>query len=783
MTRVPPLRRADLVDAAFLLVLGVLAIAGFATTYDGWMFLLVGVAGLVVGVVVGQVAAALGQPMITVAAMTVAVFFLLGGAVVLRQAPTLSSLSGLAEAGVHGWKELLTTLPPVDGRGPLLVVPYILGLLCGAGGHTMARRLRHSAAPLAAPVAVLVAVILLGTGEPAALLSQSVVFGAGALCWAAVRGSRLRPAATATIAGHAARVGTGAVLLAVASAVAAFAGPALTGDAGRVVLRDHVAPPLDLGAYPSPLVGFRKYTKDANQLWDQTLLTVRGLPAGTPVRIATLDAYTGTVWAAGDAVNQPGQRGNAFQRVGPRIVQPATAGRAETEVRVTVGAAYAASDDVSAWLPTAGALTGVRFEGDNAQRHTDSFRYNLATSAGVVGSRLRAGDTYTFRAVLDGGAADPDDAAVGDLPADAQPFGRPAIPESAAGFVAARAAKWSGGAAQPIEARLRAVATRLREDGAYSCGGPGETQYLPGHSLGRLTAFLNTERTVGDDEQYAAVFALVANDLGMPARIVFGAVPATDGTVRGQDVHPWVEVHLADGRWAMIPHTEFTPDTSKKPDVTPPQQIQNTDASIVPPPNTVRAPDSLTDSSQVESQSTRGPRDGAAQGGFRLPGWVRAVAAWGGPPVLAIALMIAALVGAKARRRRRRRTSGPGATRFAAGWRELLDHVRDLGATVPRATTRSQQVAAILGRERPVPTPQLPQGAGPGPLAALIGDELHRLAAAADATIFGPGDPSPAAVSAYWQDVDHARQRLSRGVGRWRRWRAAISIRSLRPVS
>ena len=96
---------------------------------------------------------------------------------------------------------------------------------------------------------------------------------------------------------------------------------------------------------------------DANQLWDQTLFTVDGLPAGTPVRIATLDAYTGTVWAAGEAVNQPGQQRNGFQRVGPRIVQPVTAGRPETTVRVTIEAAYAASDDVNPRMPGPRAAT------------------------------------------------------------------------------------------------------------------------------------------------------------------------------------------------------------------------------------------------------------------------------------------------------------------------------------------------------------------------------------------------------------------------------------------
>lgn len=751
MRRVLRLNRDDSVDAVFLMVLGTLALLGFSTTYDGWSFLFVGVVGLVVGAVVGHVAVALRQPMITVAALTVAVFFLLGGAVVLRQAPTVGSVTGLADAGVHAWKRLLTTLPPVDGRGPLLVVPYVLGLLCGAGGHTMARRLRMAAGPLIAPVLVLVAVILLGAGEPAALLPHGVVFGGVALCWAAVRSGRSRPAASTTTAGRVSRAVTGAAVLGVAAAAAAFAGPAVTGGADRLVLRDYVAPPLDLGAYASPLVGFRKYTKDANQLYDQTLFTVRGLPAGTPMRIATLDDYSGTVWAA-SAVDAAG---GGFQRVGPRIVRPGATGT-EATMTVTIEAAYAASDDVSAWLPNAGTVTGVEFGGPDAELLTDTFRWNLATSAGVVGARLRAGDTVAVRSLL--GPA-PANAPAGDpanwpLPPDAQPAGRPAVTEAASGFVATRAAKWAGSSSDPIEARLRAVATHLRDSGAYSSGGPGETQFLPGHSLGRLTAFLNADRAVGDDEQYAAVFALVANSLGMPARVVFGAVPAADGTVRGQDVHPWVELHVADRGWLAIPHTEFTPDVSKKPDTTPPQQIQNTDASIVPPPNTVRTPDSLTDSSQVDSQAMR-RGDGEGRG-FTLPAWLVAVLIWAGPPVLVIALVLGALVAIKARRRALRRTRGDGATRFAAGWREVLDHARDLGATVPGGRTRAEQATAL-------------------------GDpELRPLAAAADTSVFGPGQPDSTAVAAYWQAVDRTRRRMSLDVPRWRRWLAAVSVRSLR---
>ncbi len=66
------------------------------------------------------------------------VFVLLGGPLCLRaDGPgALPARAGetLVDAGrpaVLGWKELLTTLPPVDGAGPLLVLPWTLGLATG----------------------------------------------------------------------------------------------------------------------------------------------------------------------------------------------------------------------------------------------------------------------------------------------------------------------------------------------------------------------------------------------------------------------------------------------------------------------------------------------------------------------------------------------------------------------------------------------------------------------------------------------------------------------------
>ena len=72
-------------------------------------------------------------------------------------------------------------------------------------------------------------------------------------------------------------------------------------DADRTVWRTALEPPFDVSQFPSPLAGFRKYTEpNASELFDKTLFEVSGLPEGTPVRLATLDTFDGSVWGAGN---------------------------------------------------------------------------------------------------------------------------------------------------------------------------------------------------------------------------------------------------------------------------------------------------------------------------------------------------------------------------------------------------------------------------------------------------------------------------------------------------
>lgn len=732
-----PLWRS-LTDSAFLLGLSTVALLGLRTTYDGWMFLVAGVAGVVLGIALVHVTIASRMPWYAVVPAVVFGYFLLGGPIALGELPGPAAISTLADAAVHGWKQLLTTLPPILGTGSLLTLPLLVGLVGGAASHMISVRTKLVALPALPPTAMLVAAILIGSTETTVPYLSGVVFAIIVLAWFAVRLSRRNRSSNGSFA----RTLQAGALLGF-SGLVAFGGAALTGGdhTERMVLRDKITPPVDLSEYSSPLVGFRKYTKDANRLWDQTLFTIQGLPEGHRIRIAALDSYDGLVWGASqDAGGTHGTPRNGFQRVGVRIPTAAEGDRATVSIRVEP--AYASAEDVNAWLPGAGTVTAVRFAGPGTDGHAEWFRYNLATSSGLVADRLRAGDEYTMDVVL------PDTA----LPQDIQPYGPPTLDPGPFGFVTTRATQWAGAEAGGGP-RLMAVARYLRDNGAYSSGGPNEGQFLPGHSAGRLTDFFNADRPVGDDEQYAAAFALVANSLGMPARVVLGATPKADGVVRGQDVHAWVEVHLADGRWAPIPTAEFMPNTTKKPDQTPPKDKENTDATVVPPPNMMRTPDSQEDL-------------GSNRRGTGLPGTPRSgdwpwivvmLLTYVAPPVSSVAAVCVAVLGFKSLRRRRRRTNGTAVARIGAGWQEIVDRARDLGVRIPAGGTRRDDLRR---------------------LGAHGGHAAGRLAYEADLVVFGAGDPPNRTAADFWARVDEVRRTMGSGLSRRRRIIAALSPRS-----
>lgn len=752
-----------LVDLVLVLLLTGVALAGLATSFTGWSFLVVGMTGAVVAVVVTHLSRALGWPLVAPVLVLSLVFFLLGGPLTLRSVgntafvPGGETFSRLVDQAIHGWKDLLTTLPPVDGDGPLLVLPWLLGLVAGLLGtalaHLHVRRAWLTALlPVLGLTAVLATVILLGVRHPQSLALQGSVFAGLALGWLALRSRRASASVHGGTSGWG-RLVVGAALVALASALAVPAsGLVMDEDDERSVVRNWVEPPFDIGRYPSPLAGFRKYVdllgkEDAANVYDRTLFTIEGAPAGTRVRFAAMDHYDGMVWGASDnALPEPAA--DSFQRVSSTIDNPVEG--EEVEATVTIGEAY---DGV--WLPTIGALQSLDFRIGDPDGKAEAFRYNLATSTAVVPTGLHEGDTYTFTAVA------PDDTL--DETTVASDAAVP--PLEGTTFLKAPAAQWSAKATTPIE-RVQAIAEHLRREGKYSDGvRRSEQVHHPGHSIRRLgEQFLAAQQIVGNDEQYAAAMALLAGEVGVPARVVLGAEVPEDGVVTGKDVSAWVELRAADGTWRTLPTEAFMSDEPPADEL--PETNTPMTGTIVPPPAPIPPPSDAGDQSDADLKERKADKKDADEEDEesvvdQLPGWVLVVVTYVGGPLLAVLLVVGAIVGLKLLRRHRRRNAASVSARFVGAWRELVDQARDLGQPVPLGptVTRREQSGSI-GSEQ----------AGP-------------LARRADSFVFGPSVPEADAAASYWESVDAERRRMRSSLGRRQRLLAAVNLRSLRPTT
>lgn len=748
-TRLVALRPSltDILDAGFLVALVLVGTLGFATSFDSSRYLVVGLVGVLLGVLLAHVCNVLRWHWAVPLAAAVGCYLLLGGFLAFPEhllagfLPSLTTVVDLGALAVGGWKELITTLPPLPGDSPQVLLVYLLCLVSGAAGFSVARRSRSAWTAVIVPTLLVVASILLGTYEPAALLPQGLGFAGLSFGWMATRAQRRRRLA-GTGQASLTRVGLGAAVLAVAMAGALVLGPVLTGGSSpnRTVLRSFVEPPVELPSYTSPLVGFPKYSRtvEPKRLYDTELLRVESTAPVGRLRLAVLDDYSGIAWNA--VAGGSGTASTAFQRVGNTLPKPAAG--TVVEARVTVAEAYASIPELGPWVPGTGQAEAILFSGANARNHQRSLRYNLTTGQALVTDRLRPGDVVGFRTM----AAEE----LGD--GEVSPGGSPLLGEADYGFLADYLGKLVAKADTTPGDQLRQAMAAMRQ-GYWSDGtAPSESRYRSGHDQRRLLVFLGGEQMVGSDEQYAATLGLVAAQLGFPSRVVFGANVPADGLVRGKDVTAWVEVQLADGGWRTIRPDQFIPPRDRTPDKIPPQQFKDAAATVVPPPNPVRPPGAFETWFELDQGLLTGN-----------PGWDQflrilvAVLRWVGPPLAALALVVGGILGAKALRRRRRRTRGAPSARIAGGWREVVDHARDHGHLVPLAATRQEQTVA-LGRA-----------------------ELLDLSGQADRAIFGPGDPDAAAAADYWLRADASRKAMSASVGRWRRWAARLSLRTFLP--
>ncbi|WP_243076147.1 transglutaminase-like domain-containing protein [Microbacterium sp. SS28] len=743
-----PARRWILDLAASALLLAV-PIAGFWTTFAGPDHLVAAGGAAVVGLGIAALGARLRWGVLVLGLTTVAAYFLLGGALALpattafRVIPTIETIVQLAVGSITSWKQLLTTAAPVAASDGHLVVPFLLTLVAAVVTGSLALRARPLWALVAAGV-FLVLEIALGTSQPIVPVAQGIVFALVAVVWVSIRQAwQPQPAVVslgedaAPTQGRAVRriVAGGAVVAVAASAgiafgvVAAPAGP-------RYVLRDVVIPPFDIREYPSPLQGFRAYVRDDA---DESLFRVSGLPDGARVRLATMDAYSGMVYNVSD--EGPGSS-SAFTPVRGNMSEGAEGTPVTLQVEIDAFSGV--------WMPDAGAVVSVVFDGDRADELRRSAHYNEATDTGVVTARLAKGDAYTLETVIPSEHSDESLASAAFAPV--QMPDQDGVPQEF-GDIAAKAV---ADAQTPID-QVRALQSLLAEDGFFSHGLEGEVLSRAGHGAERISTLLGADQMVGDDEQYATAMALLAGQVGIPARVVMGFHPDEDApsegvfTATGDNLHAWVEVAFEGAGWVPFdptpPEDQVPTDQAPKPRVDPKPQV------LQPPPpeqEPVDLPPTVPDDRESEDEE-------AADSGLL---WTILALSAGGLGLLALLAAPFIVIGVlKASRRRRRRHAERGADRISGGWDELVDRAVDHGAPVRPGATRLED-ADVVGT-------------------AFAEPRIATLALRADAEVFGPAEPTPGDIEEFWRQVDELVGGMGAKRSLWQRLRARLSLRAL----
>lgn len=668
-------------DLAVLTGLAFLGVIGFAPAFSDPLYLVAGFGGLLVGTLAAVVAAVSRLGILASAGVALAAYLLFGSALAMPQQaigfviPTLDTLGGLVAGAVFGWADIVTLTTPVGAPDYIGVLPYVVGWIVGLTSATVAARwfasrgrgAGSSALALIAPTGLYVASVLIGTNEPYLAGMRGVAFAAVALVWMTWRPGAQSTSSSARAALRRRKLVGVALIASVAVAGGSLLGAATApGGDERFVLRDEVQPPFDPAEYPSPLSAFRFYT---NNLTDDVLLTVDGLQAGDRLRLATMDAFTGKLWTVtGSDLALDGS--GTFRLVsGQDLPAPQLAAVARSaSIDVVVGEEF---DGV--WIPSVGYARDIVFEVPGTVRST-ALRYNAATGVVVDSDGVPAGLAYTVDAALQ----DPEPDGIRDRAV--APLTLP-LPEDVPDVISSRAIEWTAGFETPYE-KLEAIAVAMSEGGYLSHGRDNDEPASAGHGADRMIELLERTYMVGDGEQYAGAFALMARSLGYPARVVMGFAPEITGSgaveVTGDDVDAWVEVAFDGVGW--VPFYP-TPDETEVPkDEQPKPQSQ-------PQPQVRQPPRSDGDDDDLVSAVEIGDTDDDDRG-FVIPAWVGTVAAIVLIP-LGLYFVPLLLVGiAKRRRRRKRRHDAIPDRRAAGAWDELVDVYAELGYVAPRGTTR-----------------------------------------------------------------------------------------------
>ncbi len=507
-----------------------------------------------------------------------------------------------------------------------------------------------------------------------------------------------------------ARAPQAAAVSVVAAVLLALALPAATDLRGRPEWLTGSGSGPGGSTFINPLLDLRD---DLGERGDAVVLTyATDLARPQPLRIVTVDSFTGDVWEPGRVEDATGVADGRDMPVagGTAPGTPVT----EHVTTITIEGLR------QQWLPLPYPATSVAVEGAEAGDWlVDPDSLNVIAAGD---RRTDEGQRYEVRHQQ----VAPEDAQLATAQA-ARPdvverFGRP--PEGLPEVVATTAREVVAGATTPYEQAL-ALQDWFRSDGGFRY-----TLDAPSAQTSSALADFVVEKE-GYCVHFASTMAVMARTLGIPARVAVGFLPGTRTAegweVTASDAHAWPELYFEGAGW-----TRFEPTPGVRSGVAPVWTVEDVASSPVPEPQPGDAPATPTEQAPRDDRAT-GDAPAAGSAGESaatspLVGWGAAALAGAG----ALAL-VPRLARAAASRRRWGRAADD-AARAEAAWADLVEQVGDLGVALPASAT-PRQVGARL---RAI----LDAGSWEGPEPAGGAERLQRLVGAVEGARYGAAAPA-----------------------------------------
>ncbi len=646
--------------------------------------------------------------------------------------PTPSAVDGIYQGIVSGWSDILS-LPltvTVTGSPGLLVFPCVVAWICAMVGSELVQRTRVPLAGMVLPVLSFICALFFGIGGGGSRVLLALALALAVLVFAGISARPLvDPSTTGPTKASGRNVGSVRRMLEAGTvSLCALVIALLLGSSVPLIASGK---PYDARVTEVPPSAPVQAINPLDQLavWAaqpaKPVMIVHSSYSG-PWRLAVLPTWDPVDgWTTSDA--------STFYRIGNEVPGPNLA-----PAQVGTGDATAAQqvhilDLPGPWLPAAQRPLTVTGVAALAQPSTGELLAASGRAAGAQYDVTSSVPTTTPNAAADGPGNFP---LIAGIPPDVQSL----------------AVQLTQGAVTPW-AKASALVSALGGKGSkyqFLATAPSgtDTQVLQNFLVGT-----GPSAHQGTSEQFAGGFALLAEALNLPTRVVveFHAGTEVDGVwhVSTKDAFAAAEVEFANIGWVLF-------DPTPRPDSAPAPKDETVKGSSTISTSTPPVPAGKRFVQGTPPAATSSSGGTALIHGLVVAGLVVGL-------ILAVLGAMALLVGsARGRRTRKRRNAYEARDRVMGAWIESLELVRDLGPPPPTSDTATE--LAAVGAQR---------------LGVSDASDFQPLATMANATLFSTWVPDDDAALEAWRHTDRVAEQIGDQLGRKGRFRRAIDVRVL----